>query len=84
MEWSDLNCVLTVAEEDSNKSSVDSLLLVVIDQVLPEWLRKPKLNSGPDNLNQSDLTFLLDMEGGGGFCFHDLHQEEQKKESFKQ
>ena len=54
--------------------SVDSLLLVVVDQV-QSWFCNT--NTGPpNNLNKSDLTFLLDSEGGGGLCFQALCEQE--------
>ena len=57
-------------------NSADSLLLVVVDQV-QSWI---KLTAGPPNneINKSDLTFLLDSEGGGGFCFQALNEQEAK------
>ena len=57
-------------------SSADSLLLVVVDQV-QSWFR---ITAGPPNndINKSDLTFLLDSEGGGGFCFQALNEQEAK------
>ena len=27
----------------------------------------------------NDVTFLMDMDGGGGLCFHDIHTSSAKK-----
>ena len=75
--------VLPTPQQNSSKvglvtDSVDSLLLVVVDQV-QSWFCNT--NTGPpNNLNKSDLTFLLDSEGGGGLCFQALCEQENKNQ----
>ena len=67
-----------------DNSSVDSLLLVVFDQVT-SYLTGLSLTGAPACLtgapvtNKSDVTFLLDMEGGGGLCFQPLLEESEPK-----
>ena len=61
---------------EDNSSSVDSLLLVVFDQVTSYFTTSL---TGAPVTNKSDVTFLMDLEGGGGLCFHTLLEESEKK-----
>ena len=62
--------------------SVDSLLLVVVDQV-QSWFCSHQNTGPPNNVNKSDLTFLLDLEGGGGLCFQALCEQENSANDAK-
>ncbi len=43
---------------------------------------KAEGDDGRGGLSVSEVLYLLDMEGGGGLCFCDMHQEAaQKKKS---
>ena len=78
--------VLPIAHKEAAKvklvtDSVDSLFLVVVDQV-QSWFCN-KTGPPPNHFNKSDLTFLLDSEGGGGLCFQALCEQENSANDAK-
>jgi len=72
----------THRQKSSKTGSVDSLLLVVFDQVYSNLSNMLNNFAGPPpsaSNNMSDFTFLLDSEGGGGLCFQTLYEQQQQQ-----
>lgn len=70
-------------QKSSKTGSVDSLLLVVFDQVYSNLSNMLNNFAGPPpsaSNNMSDFTFLLDSEGGGGLCFQTLYEQQQQQQ----
>jgi len=70
-------------QKSSKTGSVDSLLLVVFDQVYSNLSNMLNNLAGPPpsaSNNMSDFTFLLDSEGGGGLCFQTLYEQQQQQQ----
>jgi len=70
-------------QKSSKTGSVDSLLLVVFDQVYSNLSNLLNNFAGPPpsaSNNMSDFTFLLDSEGGGGLCFQTLYEQQQQQQ----
>ena len=44
--------------------------------------QEPLVTEKPD-LSMEDVAFLMDMDGGGGLCFHEIHQEGEKQSNEK-
>ena len=73
-----------VIEDEAASSSVNNLASSLLSPVglnnFSCWLKnvfgfKPGGPPSPDNGDYDTMTFLMDMDGGGGLCFNDVFQK---------